>query len=64
MSFRKENKFRLSISDFYQIKNLLLSQGMTTLFEKRTINSIYYDTLNLDMFYNSEEGVLPRKNLE
>ena len=61
MSFRKENKFRLSISDFYQIKNLLLSQGMTTLFEKRTINSIYYDTLNLDMFYNSEEGVLPRK---
>lgn len=63
MSFRKEIKFRLSISDFYEIKNLLISRGMVKLYEKRIINSLYYDTSNLNMFYESEEGVLPRKKI-
>ena len=63
MSFRKENKFRLSISDYYKVINLLISQGMIKLYEKRVINSLYYDTSNLNMFYDSEEGVLPRKKI-
>ena len=63
MSFRKEKKFRLSISDFHQLQSLLISQGMSTLHEPRIINSLYYDTPNLIMFHNSEEGVLPRKKI-
>lgn len=63
MSFRKEKKFRLTISDFNAVKNALHENGMNQLFEPRTINSLYYDTQSLDMFENSEEGVLPRKKI-
>jgi len=63
MSFRKEKKFRLTISDFNAVKNVLHENGMNQLFEPRTINSLYYDTQSLDMFENSEEGVLPRKKI-
>ena len=63
MSFRKEKKFRLTISDFYKLQTLLKSQGMRNLYEARMINSLYYDTKNLDMFHDSEEGVVPRKKL-
>lgn len=63
MSFRKEIKFRLSVSDFYQLQNLLRSKGMSTLYKPRIVDSLYYDTPNLNMFHNSEEGVLPRKKI-
>ena len=63
MSFRKEKKFRLSISDFHQLQSLLRSQGMSALHKPRIINSLYYDTANLKMFHDSEEGVLPRKKI-
>ena len=41
----------------------LSKQGMTTLYPKRVINSCYFDTPNLDLFCDSEEGVLPRKKI-
>tara|TARA_A100001234_G_scaffold3221_1_gene2579 strand:+ start:4067 stop:4666 length:600 start_codon:yes stop_codon:yes gene_type:complete len=63
MSFRKEKKFRLSISDFHNIKNLLTSNGMSRLHETRIVNSLYFDTPTLKMFHDSEEGVLPRKKV-
>ena len=63
MSFRKEKKFRLSISDFHNIRNLLNSKGMSKLHESRIVNSLYFDTPTLEMFHNSEEGVLPRKKV-
>ena len=46
------------------MKQSLLIKGMKPLFEKRNVNSIYFDNSNLDMFSQSEEGVLPRKKLE
>ena len=63
MSFRKEKKFRVTISDFHKFQDQLCKQGMLTLFEPRVVNSIYFDTVNLRMFYDSEEGVLPRKKV-
>lgn len=63
MSFRKEKKFRLSKFEFELLKSKLLSQGMQTLYDRRKINSLYYDTLSFGMFNDSEEGVLPRKKL-
>ncbi len=63
MSFRKEKKFRLSISDFHNIKNLLNSKGMSRLYVSRIVNSLYFDTPTLEMFHDSEEGVLPRKKV-
>ena len=36
---------------------------MQKIYNKRFINSLYYDTKQRDMFYHSEEGVMPRKKI-
>ena len=61
MSYRKEKKFRVTVSDFHKFQGHLHHQGMETLFEPRLITSVYFDTADLNMFHDSEEGVLPRK---
>ena len=33
------------------------------LYPSRTINSVYFDTNDLRLFFESEEGLLPRKKL-
>jgi SPX domain protein involved in polyphosphate accumulation len=63
VSFRKEKKFRVTVSDFYNFQDHLHQQGMKTLFESRLITSVYFDTVDLNMFNDSEEGVLPRKKV-
>ena len=63
MSFRKEKKYKLTISDQKILKNNLVNKGMKLLYPKREINSIYLDTKSLDFYLNSEEGVLPRKKI-
>ena len=63
MSFRSETKFRLSYGDHYLLKSNLLSLGMQQLYPSRIINSEYFDTDKLQMFLDSEEGVLPRKKI-
>jgi len=63
MSYRKEKKIRLTIFDYNKLKVLLIKKGFHKLYDKRQINSIYYDTGARDMFLNSEEGVLPRKKV-
>ena len=63
MSFRKEKKFRLSKFDFDLLKNKLYLKGMQTLYEKRIINSLYYDTELHSMYSDSEEGLLPRRKV-
>ena len=63
MSFRKEIKYKLTLSDQKILKKELISKGMKLLFAKRKINSLYFDTDNLDFYKNSEEGVLPRKKI-
>ena len=63
MSFRKEKKYRVTISDYHKFQDQLYSQGMLKLFESRFVKSIYFDTADLKMFHDSEEGVLPRKKV-
>jgi hypothetical protein len=63
MSFRKENKFRLSHSDMAQIKDQLIALGMEELYPCRIVNSCYFDNDCLSLFHESEEGVLPRKKI-
>jgi SPX domain protein involved in polyphosphate accumulation len=63
MSFRKEKKYRLTISEFYKLKEYLLKDGMNTLHPPRIIHSVYYDSADMRMFYDSEEGLLPRKKV-
>ena len=63
MSFRKEKKYKLTIFEYNIFKKYLIRNGMSALFKPRHIKSTYYDTESLEMFYNSEEGVLPRKKI-
>jgi hypothetical protein len=63
MSFRKEKKFRLSIHEVNQMKANLQFAGLEWLYAPRVINSCYFDSRNLSMFEDSEEGVLPRKKV-
>ena len=61
MSFRKEKKYRLSLSDLVSVKKKLFQIGMVSLHPTRLINSCYFDNSELKLFHESEEGVLPRK---
>ena len=63
MSFRKEKKFRVTMNDFHKFQGHLHQQGMKTLFVLCLITSVYFDTADLNMFNDSEEGVLPRKKV-
>jgi len=54
---RLEIKFDISEKGFLDIyKNLSLKKS----YPERTITSIYYDTIDLRYFYDSEEGICPR----
>lgn len=61
MSFRKEKKFRVTKHEFSLLKAILLEKGMASLYTPRQVNSIYFDTRDTKMFFDSEEGVLSRK---
>ena len=63
MTFRKEQKFRVTLSDYHKFQDLLYGQGLKTLFKPRFIHSVYFDTVDLKMFHDSEEGVRPRKKV-
>ena len=63
MSFRKEQKFRVSSSDSLILKSKLLKEGMSALYPDRNITSQYFDTKDLEAFRQSEEGILPRKKI-
>ena len=63
MSFRKEKKFRLTLSDFQILKFSLFEKGMNELYPERKVQSYYYDTKDLKMLEDSDEGILPRKKI-
>ena len=63
MSFRKEIKFKISNSDLKFLRINLINAGMTVLYPKRKVCSCYFDTKDLTLFYQSEEGILPRKKV-
>ena len=63
MSFRKEKKFKLSHSDMALIQEELNIKGIQELHPPRTINSCYFDNDEMNLFIDSEEGVLPRKKV-
>lgn len=63
MSFRKEKKFRLTTYQALKIMSGLRVAGLEQLYPRRRVNSIYLDTKDLQMFSDSEEGLLPRKKV-
>ena len=57
---RQEIKFLVNKKFFFDLK---LEKKINKLFPSRIINSIYFDTINLDFFHDSEEGISPRKKI-
>ena len=48
MSFRKEIKYRLNLSELFNLKKDLIKIGMKKLYNSRKINSCYFDTKDLN----------------
>ena len=63
MSFRIEKKYKLTKFEQKSLKEGLIMRGMEELYPKRVINSCYFDSHDLRCFYDSDEGVLPRKKI-
>jgi len=63
MSFRKEKKYRVSLVHQKLLRDGLLARGMQPLHTGRRVNSCYFDSLWLNCFHDSEEGVLPRRKV-
>ena len=63
MSFRKENKYRVTRAEYHKMKSALASNGMKLLYKPRKVISAYFDSIDLQMYCDSEEGVLPRKKV-
>ena len=63
MSFRTENKFILSKKKLFEFKQWLNQNRYSILFEKRYINSIYFDSKNFMIYKDSIEGTTPRKKI-
>ena len=63
MKPRIEKKLEIEESDYLSILLWLKEKKAKTLFPSRYINSRYYDNHNLQMFYETLEGFVPRKKI-
>lgn len=55
---RNEVKF---IGDYTQLRKIISEQSASRAYPTRSINSIYFDTRDMDDFNDSEEGSVPRQ---
>ena len=58
---RYEKKFRISKSDFPLFLTLINKQKFKVHYESRFISSIYYDTINFNLYRDSINGVSQRR---
>ncbi len=63
MSFRTEEKVLLHISDEQKLKEFILKENGKKIYKERRIESIYFDNKVLQLYKDSEEGVVPRKKI-
>tara|TARA_B000000557_G_scaffold144857_1_gene117569 strand:+ start:283 stop:903 length:621 start_codon:yes stop_codon:yes gene_type:complete len=63
MSFRIEDKLYIKTENLIDFKNFLNKNSAKKMHESRTIKSLYFDNLNLDMYNDSIEGLVPRKKI-
>ena len=57
---RNEIKVKSNILDHLKI---IKNKNLKKIYNDRKINSIYFDTIELNFFYDSEEGTTPRKKI-
>ena len=63
MSFRIEEKLYIKPENLTEFKEFLFKKSAKKIFNSRKIRSLYFDNLNLDMYNDSIEGLVPRKKI-
>jgi hypothetical protein len=63
MSFRIEKKFRVEQKKLFQLYSWLNKNKADKIYNDRYIKSIYFDNKNFSSYYDSTEGVVPRKKI-
>ncbi len=63
MSYRVEDKIPITKYDRFILHKELKNKGMKKLFPDRHISSVYFDNMELKIYQDSIEGLLPRKKL-
>ena len=60
---RLEKKIFLKQNKIFFFNNYIKEKKFKRIFQDRLVNSIYYDNNKFQSFYDSEEGVAPRKKI-
>ena len=63
MSFRIEEKLYLRPENLIDFKKYIYNNSAEKLYKARKIKSLYFDNINLDMYNDSVEGLVPRKKI-
>ena len=63
MKFRIEKKYRIISSNLHEFLRWLQLNNFNQIYKKRSVSSVYYDNINIGMYNDSSEGVIPRKKL-
>ncbi len=63
MSFRKEEKLHIHKNQLLNLLNWIDENNGYKLHETRTVSSTYFDNDQMEMFWDSEEGSIPRKKI-
>ena len=63
MSFRIEEKLSIDRNNIIEFKNYLAKKTAKQIYQKRKIESLYFENCNYDMYNDSLEGLTPRKKI-
>ena len=63
MSFRIEEKFYIKEENILEFKDFIFKKSAEKLYKPRKIESLYFDNINMDMYSDSIEGLVPRKKI-
>jgi len=63
MSFRIEEKLFIDKDKIIDFKSFLSNKSAKQIYKRRTIESLYFDNRNYEMYSDSMEGLTPRKKI-
>ena len=63
MSFRIEDKLYINENNLYDFKKFLENKSANKIYTSRTIESLYFDNQNFQIYNDSVEGIVPRKKI-
>ena len=63
MSFRIENKYKIQTNKLSNLYEWIYKNDGIKLFPKRNVLSIYFDNVDMSLYNDSIEGIVPRKKI-